>query len=341
MSRNGMVTRAITLRVRPQGAPVPENFELRERELGALSDGQVLIDTILLSVVPAMRSWMDEQSYLGPGIKVGRSLAGPATGVVRETRHPALAVGDVVQGLWAWQEQVVVDGGSVRRLETRGASLELWASVLGNSAFAAWVGLTQIGAPQPGETVVVSAASGGVGAIAGQLARRAGARVVGIAGGPIKCAYVVEQLGYDACLDHREPDLGARLDAACPNGVDVNFENVGGEVLAAVFARMNRFGRVVMCGMVSEYNRDRVFNSPSFWPIVSKELTVRGFLSSSYYHLTQQFLDEMTPLALSGEIHQPVHVGEGLEAAPATFIDLLSGAQLGKCLVRLRPDPGA
>ena len=339
MSGDGLVTRAVTLRSRPQGPPAAENFEIRERELPALSDGQVLIDTVILSVVPAMRSWMDEQSYLGPGIKVGRSLAGPATGVVRATKHPGLAVGDVVQGLWAWQEQVVVDGRSVRRLDTRGASLELWASVLGNSAFAAWVGMTQIGRPQAGETVVVSAASGGVGAIAGQLARRAGARVVGIAGGPTKCAYVVEQLGYDSCLDHREPDLGERLDAACPNGVDVDFENVGGEVLAAVFARMNKFGRVVMCGMVAEYNRDREYSSPSFWPIVSRELTVRGFLSNSYNHLTRQFLDEMTPLALSGEIHQPVHVGRGLENAPAAFIDLLSGAQLGKCLVRLRPDP--
>lgn len=339
MAGEGIVTRAVTLRSRPQGVPVPENFELRERQLPPLADGQVLIDTIILSVVPAMRSWMDEQSYLGPGIKVGRSLAGPATGVVRETRHRGLAEGDVVQGLWPWQEQVVLDGGTVRKLETRGAPLELWSSVLGNSAFAAWVGMTEIGKPQAGETVVVSAASGGVGAIAGQLARRAGARVVGIAGGPAKCAYVVERLGYDACLDHRLPDLGERLDAACPDGVDVNFENVGGEVLAAVFARMNRFGRVVMCGMVAEYNRDREFSSPNFWPIVSKELTVRGFLSNTYNHLTQSFLEEMTPLALSGEIHQPVHVGQGLDQAPAAFIDLLSGAQLGKCLVRLRPDP--
>lgn len=232
-----------------------------------------------------------------------------------------------------------VAGGGLLRLDPGEAPISTALGVLGMPGMTAYIGLADIGQPKAGETVVVSAASGAVGAVAGQLAKQRGARVVGVAGGAAKCRYVQEELGFDAALDHRGPDLGAALDHACPDGIDVYFENVGGAVQQAVFPRLNDFGRMVMCGMISEYNDTSPRPGPNLGAVVRKRLKIQGFIVSDQRHRFDEFRAHVAPLVKNGQLKYREDIVEGIDAAPEAFIGLLQGRNFGKLLVRLAPDP--
>ena len=246
--------RQVLLKQRPTGAPTRADFTIADAPLPNLAEGEVLVRGIYLSLDPYMRGRISGQRSYARPVEIGAVMEGRVVGEVVRSRDPAFREGDFVLGGYGWQLYSAVPGAGLLKLDPAEAPLSTALGVLGMPGLTAYVGLSEIGRPQRGETVVVSAASGAVGAVAGQLAKRGGARIVGIAGGADKCRYVEGELDFDACIDHRSPDLGAALDRACPKGIDVYWENVGGAVQQAVFPRLNDFGRIVMCGMVSEYN---------------------------------------------------------------------------------------
>jgi NADPH-dependent curcumin reductase len=278
------------------------------------------------------------RSYAKP-VDVGAVIEARVVGQVARSRDPGFQEGDFVLGGYGWQLYSGVPGKDLIRLDPAEAPLSTALGVLGMPGLTAYVGLSEIGRPQRGETVVVSAASGAVGAVAGQLAKRAGARTVGIAGGPEKCRYVEGELGFDACIDHRSADLGAALDRACPNGIDVYWENVGGAVQQTVFPRLNDFGRMVMCGMVSEYNDVEPRPGPNLMAAVRKRLKIQGFIVSDQWQRFGEYRAMAAPLVRSGELKYREDVVEGLDRAPEAFIGLLQGRNFGKLLIKLSDDP--
>jgi len=258
---------------------------------------------------------------------------------VGRSNHPDFREGDFASGGYAWQLYSAVPGSGLLKLDPAEAPISTALGVLGMPGMTAYVGLSDIGQPKAGETVVVSAASGAVGAVAGQLAKQQGARVVGIAGGADKCRYVGEELGFDAAVDHRSADLGAALDAACPKGIDVYFENVGGAVQQAVFPRLNDFGRMIMCGMIAEYNDKEPRPGPNLGAVVRKRLKIQGFIVSDQRHRYGEFRAMAAPLVKSGQLKYREDIVDGLDYAPEAFIGLLQGRNFGKLLVRLSDDP--
>ena len=331
----------VRLRRRPVGEPTPEDFEIAEAPIPAPGPGEVLVRARFLSLDPYMRGRMsDAKSYAKP-VEIGGVMEGATVGEVVASNHPGFAPGDAVMGGQGWQRFCAVPAGRLRKVDTGLAPLSAWLGVLGMPGLTAWVGLEDIGQPKPGETVVVSAASGAVGQVAGQLAKARGARVVGIAGGPAKCAFVKETLGFDAALDHRQP-LEPQLEAACPQGIDVYWENVGGHVQAAVFPRLNDFGRMVMCGMIAQYNIAPGFDAsgappgPNLGPVVRKRLRIQGFIvSDTGWPRYDAFLAEMRPLIAARRMVWREDVVEGLANAPRAFIGLLRGENFGKLVVRI------
>lgn len=326
----------VRLKRRPAGMPVPGDFELAAAALPVAGPGQVLVRVLYLSLDPALRPRMEPVSAYAGAVALGATIPSPALGVVMASNSPAYAAGDHVFGFFGWQTHCVADAGEVRRIDPARAPLPKWMSLLGLSSFTAWIGMGRIARPKSGETVVVSAAAGATGAIAGQLARIAGARAVGIAGGPEKCDYVVRQLGFDACVDYRAAGFEARLDAACPDGIDVDFENVGGAVLKTVFHRMNQGGRVVLCGLVAEYGSGGGWpDGPSLWPAVYQSLRIEGFRASTHFQSLPEFIDAALDWAAQGRLRQHEHITEGIAQAPVAFIDMLQGRHLGKAMVRV------
>lgn len=331
----------LRLRRRPVGEPTPDDFELAETDRPAPGPGEVLVRARFLSLDPYMRGRMsDAKSYAKP-VEVGGVMEGATVGEVVASNDPGFAPGDLVMGGQGWQRFCALPGARLRKVDTGIAPLSAYLGLLGMPGLTAWVGLEDIGQPKPGETVVVSAGSGAVGQVAGQLAKARGARVVGIAGGPAKCAFVREELGFDACLDHRAP-LDAQLDAACPEGIDVYWENVGGHVQAAVFPRLRDFGRVVMCGMIAQYNTVPGFDStgappgPNLGQVVRKRLRIQGFIvSDTGWPRYEAFLAEMRPLIAAGRMKWREDLVEGLANAPRAFIGLLKGENFGKLVVRI------
>lgn len=331
----------VLLRRRPQGAPVPEDFEVVETAAPTPGPGQVLVRAHFLSLDPYMRGRMsDAKSYAKP-VELGAVMEGATVGEVVASNDPGFKPGDVVMGGQGWQRFCVMDAARLRKVDTSVAPLSAYLGLLGMPGLTAWVGLEDIGTPKAGETVVVSAASGAVGQVVGQLAKARGCRVVGIAGGQAKCDFVVKELGFDACLDHRQP-LNPQLDAACPDGIDVYWENVGGHVQEAVFPRFNDFGRMVMCGMIAQYNIAPGADAagappgPNLGPVVRKRLRIQGFIvSDTGWPRYDAFLAEMTPLIAQGRMRWREDVAEGLAAAPRAFIGLLQGENFGKLVVRI------
>ena len=331
--------RQVRLRRRPTGLPVRDDFEIAEAPVPEPGDGQVLLRGIYLSLDPYMRGRISAaRSYARP-VEIGAVVEGRVVGQVARSRHPDFRAGDYAFGGYGWQLYSAVAGDGLSRLDPAEAPISTALGILGMPGLTAYVGLSDIGRPQAGETVLVSAASGAVGAVAGQLAKQAGARVVGIAGGPAKCAYVETELGFDKAIDHRRPDLGAALDAACPNGVDVYFENVGGAVQQAVFPRFNDFGRMVMCGMVSEYNDQEPRPGPNLMSAVRKRLKIQGFIVSDQWRRWGEYRAIAAPMVRVGLLKYREDVVDGLDNAPAAFIGLLQGRNFGKLLVRLAADP--
>ena len=331
--------RQVLLKRRPAGKPVAADFEIAEAPMPEPGAGEVLLRGLYLSLDPYMRGRLSAaRSYAKP-VEVGAVIEGRVVGQVTASRDPRLREGDFAFGGYGWQLYSAVKAEGLLKLDPAEAPLSAALGILGMPGLTAYVGLNDIGRPKAGETVVVSAASGAVGAVAGQLARRLGARVVGIAGGAEKCRYVAEELGFAACLDHRAGDLGAALDRACPQGVDVYFENVGGAVQRAVFPRLNDFARMVMCGMVSEYNDREPQPGPNLMTVVRKRLKIEGFIVGDRWSLYGDYRRMAAPLVRSGELKYREDIVEGLENAPAAFIGLLEGRNFGKLLVRLAPDP--
>jgi NADPH-dependent curcumin reductase CurA len=335
------LNRQIHLVSRPSGEAVAENFGLVEAQVPELAEGQVLVRVHFLSLDPYMRGRMnDAKSYAAPQ-PLDAVMQGGTVGEVVASRHPNYAVGDSVVGFGGWQQYHVADAGTpgvLRKVDTSRVPLSAYLGAVGMPGVTAWYGLTQICKPQPGQTVVVSAASGAVGSAVGQLAKLRGCRAVGIAGGADKCAYVVDALGFDACVDykvHRDPSaLYEALKAATPSGVDGCFENVGGAVFDAVLARMNAFGRVALCGMISGYNGAPIpLKQPQL--ILQSRLTVQGFIVSEHMALWPQALSELGALVASGALKYRESVAEGLESAPQAFLGLLAGRNFGKQVVRL------
>jgi len=331
--------RQVLLKRRPTGAPTTEDFEIADRPMPDPGDGGVLVRGIYLSLDPYMRGRMSAaRSYARP-VDVGAVMEGRVVGQVVRSLDPSFREGDYVLGGYGWQLYSTASAHDLAKLDPAEAPLSTALGVLGMPGLTAYVGLSEIGRPQRGETVVISAASGAVGAVVGQLAKQAGARTVGIAGGADKCRYVEAELGFDICIDHRSANLGAALDRACPNGIDVYWENVGGAVQQAVFPRLNDFGRMVMCGMVAEYNDVEPRPGPNLMAAVRKRLRIQGFIVSDQWQRFGEYRAMAAPLVRSGQIKYREDVVEGLERAPEAFIGLLQGRNFGKLLVKLGDDP--
>jgi NADPH-dependent curcumin reductase CurA len=324
----------MVLASRPSGAVVPDNFRLESVPVPAIKDGEVLVRNHYLSLDPYMRMRMEDvKSYAAPQA-IGEVMIGGTVGEIIESRNPKFAVGDKVNGMLGWTETAVSDGMLLRKVDTTHIPLSAYLGAVGMPGMTAWYGLTQIMQPKEGETIVVSAASGAVGSVVGQLAKRRGCRAVGIAGGAEKCAYVVNELGFDACIDYKAGNLIADLKAATPDGIDAIFENVGGKIFDACLARMNPFGRIALCGLIAGYDGEPMAleNVRNF---LTMRLTMRGFIVSEHMDLWPQGLKELGTLVATGELKFRESVAEGLQSAPEAFIGLLKGKNFGKQLVKL------
>jgi NADPH-dependent curcumin reductase len=331
--------RQVLLKHRPTGMPTTAGFAIADSPMPDPAEGEVLVRGIYLSLDPYMRGRISAaRSYAKP-VEIGAVMEGRVVGQVARSRDPAFREGDYVVGGSGWQLYSAVPGKGLFKLDPAEAPLSTALGVLGMPGLTAYVGLSEIGRPQKGETVVVSAASGAVGGVVGQLAKHAGAHVVGIAGGAEKCRFVETELGFDAAIDHRAADLGAALDRACPNGIDVYFENVGGAVQQAVFPRLNDFGRMIMCGMVAEYNDIEPRPGPNLTAAVRKRLRIQGFIVSDQWQRWGEYRAMASPLVKNGTLKYREDIVDGLDRAPEAFIGLLQGRNFGKLLVRLGADP--
>jgi NADPH-dependent curcumin reductase len=333
------MNRQIRLHSRPAGEPTTANFEPADGPMPIPGDGDVLRRTIYLSLDPYMRGRMsDAASYAAP-VSIGDVMGGHTVSEVVESRNPGFTKGDFVTGYDGWQAYGVSNGKELRKLDPRLVPISTAIGVLGMPGMTAFVGLMDIGRPRPGETVVVSAASGAVGAVVGQLAKIKGCRAVGIAGSPAKCQYVIEELGFDACVNYKTDDLVPALKKACPDGVDIYFENVGGAVFAAILRVINKGARIPLCGLISEYNATGNPAGPNLRPLLVQRAKIEGFIVSDHNDRAPAFLQEVAPLVMSGRIKFREDIVDGLDNAPAAFIGLLQGKNFGKLMVRVSPDP--
>jgi NADPH-dependent curcumin reductase len=333
------MNRQILLAARPEGAPGPQHFKLAETPVPQPGDGEVLLKTLWLSLDPYMRGRMSAaRSYAKP-VEVGEVMEGGTVSRVEASRNKDFAVGDVVLSRAGWQEYAMSDGSGLRKLDPKRAPLSTALGVLGMPGMTAYTGLTIIGQPKAGETVVVAAATGPVGATVGQIAKIKGCRAVGIAGGADKCRYLIEELGFDAAVDHRAPDLPEKLTAACPRGIDVYFENVGGAVWQAVFPLLNDFARVPVCGLIAHYNDTELTGGfPTarlMRAVLTKRLTIRGFIVRDFAAHAAEFERDVAQWVREGKIKYREDVVEGIEKAPQAFMGLLQGKNFGKLLVRV------
>ncbi|MBE2262749.1 MAG: NADP-dependent oxidoreductase [Burkholderiaceae bacterium] len=335
------VNHQILLDNRPEGEATVSNFKLVTTETPALADGQVLVRHHFLSLDPYMRGRMNAgKSYAQPQ-PVGEVMQGGVVGEVAESKNPKFKVGDKVVGFGGWQEYSVVDGnlpGVLRKVDTTHVPLSHYLGAVGMPGVTAWYGLVKIINPKEGDTLVISAATGAVGSAFGALGKARGCRVVGIAGGPEKCKYAVDELGFDVCIDYKlhkdAASLSKALKDACPKGIDGYFENVGGMILDAVLLRMNAFGRIAMCGMIAGYDGQPL---PMAYPqlILVNRLKVEGFIVSEHMEVWPEALAELGTLVATGKLRPRESVAEGLAAAPEAFIGLLKGKNFGKQLVKV------
>jgi NADPH-dependent curcumin reductase CurA len=332
--------RRIVLASRPVGEPKVSDFRLEEYPVPQPGPGELLLKTKWLSLDPYMRGRMsDAPSYAKP-VGIGEVMEGGTVNEVVGSNNDGFKPGEIVLGHTGWQTHAVSNGAGLRKLDPKLAPISTALGVLGMPGMTAYTGLAEIGKPKAGETVVVSAASGAVGSIVGQIAKIKGARAVGIAGGPEKCKYVKEQLGFDDCVDHRASDFAERLKAACPKGIDVYFENVGGHVFEAVLPLLNFFARIPVCGLIAQYNATELPPGPNRLPllmrnVLTKRLTIRGFIVSDFWGRFDEFIREMPQWIKEGRIKYREDVVDGLEKAPQTFIGLLKGKNFGKQLIRV------
>jgi NADPH-dependent curcumin reductase CurA len=334
-----MDNRRIVLASRPDGAPTAANFRLETVPAPSPADGEVLLKTRWLSLDPYMRGRMSDGPSYAASVEVGQTMVGGTVSEVVESKAAGLAPGDLVSAYSGWQDYAVSPGMGLMKLPA-GVPPSYALGVLGMPGFTAWYGLLKIGEPKPGETVCVAAATGGVGAVVGQAAKIKGCRAVGIAGGPEKCRLAVETLGFDVCIDHKAPDFAEQLKAACPKGIDVYFENVGGPVLEAVLPLLNVFARVPLCGLISGYNSPGMSaGGPAMGTLLGlmliRRLKVQGFIIADHFSELPAFLAEAGGWVASGKIKYLEHKVKGLENAPAAFMGLLKGENVGKVVVEV------
>ena len=330
------------LKRRPVGEIRPGDLDYVSVATPELQAGEVLVRTVYLSRDPTNRICMSDMDQYLPPVEVGDVMRGGGIGVVEESRSDRFPVGAIVNtGLGGWQSYVVANETAITPVPViPGVPLTAFMSVLGATGLTAWFGMIDICQPKAGETVVVSAAAGAVGSIAGQLAKARGARVIGIAGGAEKCRWLTEELGFDGAIDYKSEDVGAALDRLCPNGIDANFENVGGKIMNAVVSRMNNFGRVALCGMISTYNAEGPAPGlDDFARILMRRLTIKGFIIIDYLPRAGEAFAELGPLVLSGQLKWKAHVVEGLENAADAVNLLFTGAHDGKLVVKVSAEP--
>jgi NADPH-dependent curcumin reductase CurA len=340
MLQDSQVNRRVVLHSRPDGTPSHDNFRLDETTVPNPADGEVLLRTLYLSLDPYMRTRMNDTASYAPPVALGAPMVGATVSRVVASKHARFKAGDLVLAHAGWQEYVLSDGEGLAVLE--GIEQPSHAlSVLGMTGFTAYWGLLKIGEPQPGETVVVASASGAVGAVVGQIAKLKGARVVGIAGDADKCRFVTEELGFDFCLDRRAPDFAAQLAAACPDGIDVYFENVGGAILEAVRPLLNVGARIPLCGLISQYNANEAPQGTDHLPdflqmLLFKRIRMQGFIIGDHYASGfDEFMRDMSAWITQGKVKVQEDFVDGLEHAPHAFLGLLAGKNFGKVVVRV------
>lgn len=339
--------RRILLASRPKGEPTRENFKLVESDIPQPPNNGLLLRTLYLSLDPYMRGRMSDAASYAQPTEIGEVMTGGTVSEVIASHREGFAKGDIVVGYTGWQEYAVSSGEGLRKIDPKLAPVSTALGVLGMPGMTAYTGLLNIGQPEPGETLVVAAASGAVGAVVGQIAKLKGCHVVGIAGGAEKVRYIVDELGFDAGIDHRASNFAEKLKAACPNGIDIYFENVGGKVWEAVFPLLNFFARVPVCGLIAQYNDASLPPGPDQTPnllrnILFKRLTLRGYIVTDFAAQTDDFLRDVGGWLKDGKIKYREDIVDGLENASDAFIGLLKGKNFGKLLIRVaeRSQPG-
>ncbi|HRK71479.1 MAG TPA: NADP-dependent oxidoreductase [Micropepsaceae bacterium] len=339
------VNRQWRLKTRPVGEIKPGDLELVESPKPVPGKGEILVRNIYLSLDPTNRIWMSDQEQYMPPVAIGDVMRGGTLGVVEQSNDPGFAVGDIViPGMGGWQDYSIGSSSgpipSQKLPRIPGLPLTSFMSALGFTGATAYFGLLDIGQPKAGETIVVSAAAGAVGQIVGQIGKIKGCRVVGIAGSDDKCRYVVKELGFDACINYKTENVAKALKQHCPNGIDVNFENVGGAIMDAVIANMNLNGRVALCGLISSYNAKNPVPGPYSFPLIlMKRLTVKGFIILDFLPRMSEFAMQMGQWMMEGKIKDRVDVADGLENAVTTLGRLFTGGNTGKLLVKIGPEP--
>ncbi len=334
------VNHQIRLAARPVGLPKPSDWELAEEPVGEPGEGEVLVKIRYVSLDPAMRGWMNEgRSYIAP-VKIGDLMRAGGAGEVVASRHPSLSPGDNVTGMLAAQEHAVVSGDAVMKVDTSLAPLPVYLNTLGMPGMTAYFGLLDIGQPKEGQTVVVSCAAGAVGGTVGQIAKIKGCRAVGIAGGPEKCRHVVEELGFDAAIDYKSENVAKALHQNCPDGIDVYFDNVGGEILDAALAQLARHARVVICGAISQYNAEGGMRGPSaYMSLLVNHASMTGFVVIDYADRYADGGKQMGEWLAAGKLKSFEDIAAGgVEKFPDTLLRLFKGENLGKLLLEVNSD---
>jgi hypothetical protein len=325
----------VLLASRPSGWVKEENFKIVNTAIPVPAAGQILVRNHYLSLDPYMRGRMNDVKSYAAKQEIDQVMVGGTVGEVIESNNPKFKAGDIVVGMYGWQQYGCSDGTGVNKVDVSRVPMSAYLGVIGMPGVTAWVGLLDICQPKAGETVVVSAASGAVGSAVGQIAKLKGCRAVGIAGGTAKCDYVVKELGFDACVDYKAGRLSQDLKAAAPDGVDCYFENVGGEILDAVLQRTNAFSRIAVCGLISQYNATEPYGVRTFQAILVNRIKVQGFIVSDRLQLWPQAMTDLAGWVASGKLKYRETVAQGLENAPKAFIGLLQGQNFGKQLVKL------
>ena len=331
-----LTNHSFRLAARPAGMPKRTDWTYSQEQAAEPKEGELLIKVLYISLDPAMRGWMNEGKSYVPPVGIGEVMRALALGRVIESRHPKFAAGDFVSGTFGVQEYAVSDGKGVSKVDTRMAPLPQHLSALGMTALTAYFGLLEVGKPKPGDTVVVSGAAGAVGSVAGQIAKIKGCRAVGIAGGPEKCRYLVNDLGFDAAIDYKSDDMRKSLKAHCPRGVDVFFDNVGGDILDAVLAQLARGARVPICGMISQYNSTGPIKGPAnYRSLLVNRASMTGFLVFDYAERYPEAVRELAGWLAAGKLKSREDIVEGLETFPDTLLKLFTGENNGKLMIKV------
>ncbi|RIJ29864.1 NADP-dependent oxidoreductase [Henriciella mobilis] len=329
---------------RPAGRVAAGDLRLEKQPVPELMPGQILIRNVYLSLDPSSRIWMSDEDQYMPPVEIGNVMRGLVYGIVEASASDRIEAGKLVSPAFGgWETYTIAEAAMTRVIQpSAGEALSDYAGVLGPTGITAWLGLREIGHPAAGETVVVSAAAGAVGSVACQIAKFDGCRVIAITGSDEKCAWLRDEAGVDGTINYRSEPIGGRLDALCPDGIDLAFENVGGEIMNEVFARLNDFGRMVVCGLISSYNLDGPAPGPSdFGRVLMRRLTIRGFIASDFRKQFPTALEELGALVQSGRLKTRTHIVDGLETAPDALNMLYSGENRGKLLLRISPEEGA